>query len=248
MRLRQVLNHFVYLDGRATHYNTLGDRTTPRLIASIMILLQIISRLLTATLLIVVGAELYLYNSTILKNATSLAPKCIEAMSTCIACDPALLTFASVGYVSSMEPSFLSETLCSSKCVSSLVAYREGVAAGCSTVDAWPGVPATCNGDSVQAYQNQTCLKSSSGEWCNSKSSATNTGFSHADTVICKTSSAISPYSRKVRNSRTFPRQNSALLAWSPSSSRARQPASRTMTKTWPSLGRRSRSVSACRH
>jgi hypothetical protein len=156
-----------------------------------MLLLQVLACLVTALLLTAAHAELFLYNSTILKNATSLAPKCIEAMSTCIACDPALLTFASVGYVSSVEPSFLSETLCNSECVSSLAAYREGVAAGCSTVDAWPGVPATYNGDFVQAYQNQTCLKSSSGERCNSKFLVLTTGISHADTGICQTSSAI---------------------------------------------------------
>lgn len=89
-------------------------------------------------------------------------------MSASIACDPALLTFASVGYVRSMEPSFLSKILCNSECVSNLAAYRKSVAASCSTVEAWPGVPATYNGDFVQAYQNQTCLKSSSGGWCNS--------------------------------------------------------------------------------
>lgn len=137
-----------------------------------MMLLHILSRQLTATLLIAVEAELFLYNGTILENATFLAPRCIEAMTASVACDPTLLTFASVGHVSSMEPSFLSETLCNRECVSSLAAYREGVAAGCSTVDTWPGVPATYNGDFVQAYQNQTCLKSSSEGWCNSKSSS----------------------------------------------------------------------------
>jgi hypothetical protein len=91
-------------------------------------------------------------------------------MSACIAYDPDLLRFASVGYVATMEPSFLANTLCNAGCVSSLAAYREGVAVACSSVDAWPGVPATYSGDFVQAYQNQTCLESSSGAWCNSKS------------------------------------------------------------------------------
>ena len=178
-----------------------------------MLLLRILSCLVTATLFAAARAELFLYNSTVLKNATSLAPQCIEAMSASIACDPALLTFASVGYVNTIQPALLSNTLCESECVSSLAKYRKGVAAGCSTVDAWPGVSATYNGDFVQSYQNQTCLKSSSGRWCNSEFFVPKTAFSHADTNTSQTSSVISPSWSKIRNSRTCPRQNSVLLA-----------------------------------
>jgi hypothetical protein len=82
--VRQVLNHFVYLDCRATHCNILGVHATPRPIASIMMLLRNFSRLTTATILIAVDAEL-LYNGTILENATFLAPRCIEAVTASIA-------------------------------------------------------------------------------------------------------------------------------------------------------------------
>jgi hypothetical protein len=119
-----------------------------------MLLMRIILCLTTALLLTAVSAELSLYNSTVLANATKLSPRCIEAMSNNINCDPILLRFASVGYGGDMDSTFLSDTLCYPACVSSLEAYRGKVAQDCSTVDAWPGVPATYNGDFVQAYQN----------------------------------------------------------------------------------------------
>jgi len=125
--------------------------------------------ILAASLLATAQAELFLHDAAILTNNTTLSPKCIKAMSSSIDCDPALLSFASVGYVESINPSVLSNTLCQSSCVSSLAAYRERVSLECSTVDAWPGLPASYNGDFVQAYQNQTCLKDTSGGWCNSK-------------------------------------------------------------------------------
>jgi len=178
-----------------------------------MLLIRILTCLVTAMLLTAAGAELFLYNSTILKNATSLSPRCIEAMSASINCDPALLSFASVGYVSSMEPSFLADTLCNPKCVTSLADYRKDVAVSCSTVDAWPGVPATYNGDFVQAYQNQSCLKSTSGGWCNSRSSSRRIGFPHADAMICQISSATSLSSSKARSSKTCPGRSFALPA-----------------------------------
>ena len=122
-----------------------------------------------ASLLLAVEAELFLHDASILTNATSLSPRCIEALSSNIECDPALLSFASVGYVESIKPSLLSSTPCQSTCVSSLAAYRGRISTDCSTVDAWPGLPASYNGDFVQAYQTQTCLKDTSGGWCNSK-------------------------------------------------------------------------------
>lgn len=125
--------------------------------------------ILAASLLAAAQAELFLHNATVLTKNTSLSPKCIKAMTSSIDCDPALLSFASVGYVESISLSLLSNTLCHSSCVSSLAAYRERLALECSTVDAWPGLPASYNGDFVQAYQNQTCLKDNSGGWCNSK-------------------------------------------------------------------------------
>lgn len=121
------------------------------------------------SLLTAAQAELTLHDAAILTNNTSLSPRCIKAMSSSIDCDPTLLSFASVGYVNHIKPSLLSNTLCHASCVSSLAAYREQVALDCSTVDAWPGLPASYNGDFVQAYQNQTCLKDTSGGWCNSK-------------------------------------------------------------------------------
>ena len=127
-----------------------------------------------ASLLATAQAELFLHDAAILTNNTSLSPKCVKAMSGSIDCDPALLSFASVGYVESIKPSLLSDMLCHSSCVSSLAAYRERLSLECSTVDAWPGLPASYNGDFVQAYQNQTCLKDTSGGWCNSK-------FSHSE-------------------------------------------------------------------
>jgi hypothetical protein len=125
--------------------------------------------ILAASLLATAQAELFLHDAAILTNNTTLSPKCVKAMSSSIDCDPALLSFASVGYVESINPSLLSNTLCQSSCVSSLAAYRERVSLDCSTVDAWPGLPASYNGDFVQAYQNQTCLKDTSGGWCNSE-------------------------------------------------------------------------------
>jgi hypothetical protein len=125
--------------------------------------------ILSASLLATAHAELFLHDAAILTKNTSLSPKCVKAMSSSIDCDPALLSFASVGYVEFINPSVLSSTLCHSSCVSSVTAYRQRVLLGCSTVDAWPGLPASYNGDFVQAYQNQTCLKDTSGGWCNSK-------------------------------------------------------------------------------
>ena len=126
-------------------------------------------RILAASLLATTHAELFLHDAAILTNNTSLSSKCVKAMSSSIDCDPALLSFASVGYVESIQPSLLSNTICRSSCVSSLTAYRKSLMQECSTVDAWPGLPASYNGDFVQAYQNQTCLKDTSGGWCNSK-------------------------------------------------------------------------------
>jgi len=125
--------------------------------------------IVASSLLATAKAELFLHNATILANATSLSPKCIKAMSSSIDCDPALLSFASVGYVETMKPALLSNTLCQFSCVASLAAYCERVSRDCSTVDAWPGLPASYNGDFVQAYQNQTCLQDTSGGWCNSE-------------------------------------------------------------------------------
>lgn len=126
-------------------------------------------RILAASLLATTQAELFLHEATILTNNTSLSPKCIKAMSSSIDCDPALLSYATIGYVGSVTPSVLSNTLCHSSCVLSLAAYRGRVSLDRSTVDAWPGLPASYNGDSVQAYRNQTCLKDTSGGWCNSE-------------------------------------------------------------------------------
>lgn len=126
-------------------------------------------RILAASLLATTQAELFLHEAMILTNNTSLSPKCIKAMSSSIDCDPALLSFASVGYVEVIQSSLLSNTLCHSSCVSSLAAYRDRVSLDCSTVDVWPGLPASYNKDFVQAYQNQTCLKDDLGGWCNSE-------------------------------------------------------------------------------
>lgn len=125
--------------------------------------------ILAIPLLATAQAELFLHGATILTNHTSLSPKCIKGMSSSIDCDPALLSDASAGYVESIKPSLLSNTLCHSPCVLSLATYPERLALESSTANAWPGLPASYNGDFVQAYQNQTCLKNTSGGWFNRK-------------------------------------------------------------------------------
>jgi hypothetical protein len=137
---------------------------------SLNMLMHLFLSIVVASLLIAVDASLLLHDATILNNATSLSPRCIKAMSAEIDCDRSLLSFASVGFVESIQPSVLFNELCHSSCVANLAAYRKQVALDCSTVDAWPGLPASYSGDFVQAYQNQNCLKDASGGWCNGES------------------------------------------------------------------------------
>lgn len=127
------------------------------------------SLFLAAWLMTSVTAQLVLFNSTCFTGSKALPATCKTAMSANIACDPALLRYATSGYNGFLSAALLTNTLCSSICTSALASYRGNVAEKCSNVDAWPGFPATHTGDFLSAYQNQTCLKDSSGAWCVSK-------------------------------------------------------------------------------
>ncbi|KAK6438098.1 hypothetical protein LTR95_005701 [Oleoguttula sp. CCFEE 5521] len=126
-----------------------------------------------ACLLTTATAQLYLFNTSSLASSTGLTQGCINALTAQVKCDPTLFRYATSKYAGSIDSSILNNTLCAKACVDSL-SYNSGLTkTSCSSsTSPWPGLPLWHTINFVWAYQNQTCLKDSSGSWCTNKLAA----------------------------------------------------------------------------
>lgn len=113
--------------------------------------------------------QLLLFNATSVGGGNNeLSSGCINALVEPVACDPALLLYATSRYGGAIDEAVLNTRLCSSPCTSSLQDYRNSVHNACiDDPDLWGGFPATHTADFVEAYQNITCLRDkTSGGYC----------------------------------------------------------------------------------
>ena len=129
------------------------------------------SGILSAVFVILLACSLteghvVLFNSSAQGIPSSVSSGCRQALSSPIECDPMLLRYASGGYVGSIEPAFLEDTICCQSCASSLATYHNNVVRQCGPTEVVPGFPATYNVNFIWAYQNQTCLREPSGDFC----------------------------------------------------------------------------------
>jgi hypothetical protein len=116
-----------------------------------------------------IEGHVVLFNSSAQEIPSSVSPGCRQALASPIECDPKLLRYASAGYVGSVKPSLLEDTICCQSCASSLATYHSNVVRQCGPTEVVPGFPATYNVDFIWAYQDQTCLREPSGDFCISR-------------------------------------------------------------------------------
>ena len=124
--------------------------------------------------------QIALYNSSSFAHSTvSLSLACQAALTTSIACDNALLLYATTNFAGGINDTVLSTQLCPQTCAKSLSSYHNSVASACAKdQQPWPGQPVTYFGDLLWAYQNQTCLKDgASGAYCASESVSSPTRY-----------------------------------------------------------------------
>ena len=120
-----------------------------------------------------VAADFAIFEPGLIGNSTNVAlsQPCVDALQTSLQCDQYLLNSVAADTYSYVPPSTL-DTYCTASCGTSLKNYHVKVIAACANDPyPWPGTPAVHYGDEVWAKYNMTCLKDSSGQYCQSRAS-----------------------------------------------------------------------------
>ena len=99
----------------------------------------------------------------------TLTQPCQTAIEAAIRCDPYFQYLVSVDVRGYNDPPFL-DSLCTADCSADLEKYHSTVVSSCAgNPYPWDGTPPQHFGDQVWASYNMTCLKDSSGQYCQSE-------------------------------------------------------------------------------